>query len=92
MTISRAPEDGQAETGLSRRLHAVERRERELEQALAAVAAQQERLAAIRAEYETLREGLIERTREVQLERELLREERAKVVAESLARSDVALH
>ena len=49
MTISRLPEDAPSESDLTRRLRAVERRERELEQALAAVASQRERLSAIQA-------------------------------------------
>lgn len=72
-------------------MRAVERRERQLDQALAAVSAQREQLAAIQAEYERRRDGLIARTREVELELERLRAERAKVVAHSLAQ-DRALH
>jgi hypothetical protein len=87
VTISRVPEDTQPESELTRRLRAVERRERELEQALAAVSAQRERLAAIQAEYEQRREGLVERTREAQIERELLREERARIIAAGLAQT-----
>lgn len=69
----------------------MERRERQLDQALAAVAAQREQLAAIQAEYERRRQGLIERTREVEAERDRLRANRADSVAESLAQ-DRALH
>ena len=72
-------------------MRALERRERQLDQALAAVAAQREQLAAIQAEYERRRDGLIQRTREVETERDRLRAERAEVVADSLAR-DRALH
>ena len=63
----------------------MERRERQLDQALAAVASQREQLAAIQAEYERRREGLIARTREVEVERDRLRAEREpRVVAHSL--------
>jgi len=85
MTISPLPLPEDAGSELTRRLRELERRERELDQALAAVEAQRERLAAIQAEYERRREGLIERTREAQLERDLLREERARVIAAGLS-------
>jgi hypothetical protein len=80
-----------SEAELARRIRAVERRERQLDQALAAVAAQRDQLAAIQAEYEIRRQGLIARTREVERERDRLRAERADLVAESLKR-DAALH
>ena len=66
-------------------MRAVEKRERQLDQALAAVAAQREQLAAIQADYERRRQGLIERAREVQIERERLHAERAEIVAENLS-------
>ncbi len=85
MAISRPPEDAPTESDVTERLRAVERRERELEQALAAVASQRERLSAIQAEYERRREGLIERTREVQAERDALRDERARLIAANIS-------
>ena len=91
MTISRLPEETPTAAELSRRTREVERRERQLDQALAAVASQREQLAAIQAEYELRRQGLIERTREVEVERDRLRAERAELVAASLAQ-DSALH
>jgi hypothetical protein len=91
LTISRLPEETPAEAELASRMRAVERRERQLDQALAAVAAQREQLAAIQAEYERRRDGLIQRTREVEVERDQLRAVRAEAVAESLAQ-DRALH
>ena len=91
MTISRLPEETPTAAELSRRMREVERRERQLDQALAAVASQREQLAAIQAEYELRRQGLIERTREVEVERDRLRAERAELVAASLTQ-DRALH
>ena len=91
MTVSRLPEESPAETELAHRLRAVERRERQLDQALAAVAAQREQLSAIQGEYERRRDGLIARTREVEIELSRLRAERAELVADSLAQ-DRALH
>jgi vacuolar-type H+-ATPase subunit I/STV1 len=85
------PEHIPTESELVRSLREVERRERQLDQALAAVAAQREQLAAVQAEYERRRLGLIERTREVEAERDRLRAARADLVAESLAQ-DRALH
>jgi flagellar motility protein MotE (MotC chaperone) len=85
VTISRLPEELPTEMELERRVRAVERRERQLDQALAALASQREQLAAIQAEYERRREGLLERTREVEAERQRLRAERAEVVAHSLS-------
>jgi hypothetical protein len=85
------PEQVPSEQELARRMREVERRERQLDQALAAVAAQREQLAAIQAEYERRRQGLIERTREVEAERDRLRAEHADRVAESLSQ-DRALH
>ena len=80
-----------SEIELARRLRALERRERQLDQALAAVAAQRDQLAAIQAEYELRRQGLIARTREVETERDRLRAVRADLVAESLKQAS-ALH
>lgn len=91
MTVFPLPEQAHSAAELGRRLREVERRERQLDQALAGVAAQREQLAAIQAEYELRRRGLIERTREVEAERDHLRAERADRVAESLSR-DRALH
>jgi vacuolar-type H+-ATPase subunit I/STV1 len=85
------PEHVPTESELVRSLREVERRERQLDQALAAVAAQREQLAAVQAEYERRRLGLIERTREVEAERDRLRASRADLVAESLSQ-DRALH
>ena len=59
-------------------MRAIEKRERQLDQALAAVNAQREQLAAIQADYERRRQGLIERAREVQTERERLHAERGR--------------
>ena len=91
MAVFPLPEQGPSEAELARRLRELERRERQLDQALAAVAAQREQLAAIQGEYERRRLGLIERTREVEAERDRLRADRADRVADSLAR-DRALH
>jgi len=91
LTVSRLPEDTPTETELARRMRALERRERQLDQALAAVASQRKQLAAIQSEYERRRDGLIQRTREIEIERSRLRAEQADVVAESLAR-DRPLH
>ena len=71
---------------MARRLREIERRERQLDQALAAVASQREQLAAIQADYEMRRKTLVERAREVQAERERLQAERAEAIAESLSR------
>lgn len=83
--LSQSKQNEPTESELARRLRAVEKRERQLDQALASVAAQQEQLAAIRADYERRRQGLIERAREVQAERERLHAERAEIVAENLS-------
>jgi uncharacterized coiled-coil DUF342 family protein len=91
VTISRLPEELPTEMELERRVREVERRERQLDQALAALASQRDQLAAIQAEYERRREGLLERTREVEAERQRLRADRAEVVAHSLSQSH-ALH
>jgi hypothetical protein len=91
MTIAPLPDQIQTEAELARRMREVERRERQLDQALAAVSAQREQLAAIQAEYELRRHGLIARTREVEAELARLRAERAEVVAHSLSQ-DRALH
>jgi uncharacterized coiled-coil DUF342 family protein len=91
MAISRPPVEIPSETELARRAREIERRERLLDQVLAAVASQREQLAAIQAEYEQRRDGLIARTREVEAERDRLRAERAELVAESLGRES-ALH
>ena len=91
MAVFQVPEHIPTEAELVRSLREVERRERQLDQALAAIAAQREQLAAIQAEYERRRLGLIERTREVEAERDCLRADRADRVAESLSQ-DRALH
>ena len=91
MTVSRLPDEIPSETELAQRMRAVERRERQLDQALAAIAAQREQLSAIQEEYTRRRDGLIARTREVEAELERIRTERAEVVAISLAQ-DRALH
>ena len=56
-------------------MRALERRERQLDQALAAVAAQREQLAAIQAEYEAPGTGSSSGQREVETERDRLRAE-----------------
>ena len=91
MAVFPVPEHIPTESELVRSLREVERRERQLDQALAAVAAQREQLAAVQAEYERRRLGLIERTREVEAERDRLRAIQADRVAESLSQ-DRALH
>jgi hypothetical protein len=88
LTTPDTSQDQQSEpsaTELARRMRAVEKRERQLDQALAAVAAQREQLAAIQADYERRRRVLIERAREVQAERERLHAERAEIAAENLS-------
>ena len=87
VTVPGLPETPQSAADLDRRLRAVEKRERQLDQALAAVAAQREQLAAVQADYERRRDGLIARTREVQAELERLRAERAELVADDLTRN-----
>lgn len=72
------------EAELSRRLAEVERREEDVERAQAALEAQRERLDAVRREYESRRDALAERAREVDRERDRLRDDRAELVAESL--------
>jgi len=84
--LSHTTESPPTERELARRLRAIEKRERQLDQALAAVASQREQLASIQADYERRRQGLIERAREVQVERERLHAERAELVAENLSR------
>jgi hypothetical protein len=91
VTVFRLPEEVPTEIELTRRMRALERRERQLDQALAAVASQREQLAAIQADYERRREGLIQRAREVEAERDRLRAERAEIVADSLSQNR-ALH
>jgi NADH:ubiquinone oxidoreductase subunit E len=83
--VSQDQQSRPTETELARRVRAIEKRERQLDQALAAVNAQREQLAAIQADYERRRQGLIERAREVQTERERLHAERAEIVAETLS-------
>jgi hypothetical protein len=89
VTIAPLPEQIPTEAELARRMRTVERRERQLDQALAAVSAQREQLAAIQSEYELRRQGLIARKVEAELAR--LRAERAEVVAHSLSQ-ERALH
>jgi hypothetical protein len=91
VTIAPLPEQIPTEAELARRMRTVERRERQLDQALAAVSAQREQLVAIQSEYELRRQGLIARTREVEAELARLRAERAEVVAHSLSQ-ERALH
>jgi chromosome segregation ATPase len=69
-------------------LSEVDRRDRELEQAVDAVEAQRARLESVRAEYEERRDALVARTREVEAERNRLREERAQLVCASLDLED----
>jgi hypothetical protein len=73
---------------LEAQLAEVERRERELEKAVDAVEAQRDRLESIRGEYEERRDALVQRTREVEAERNRLREERAQLVCASLDLED----
>jgi predicted nucleic acid-binding Zn-ribbon protein len=85
--LSQNQQDRPTETELARRMRAIEKRERQLDQALAAVSAQREQLAAIQADYERRRKGLIERAREVQAERERLHAERAEMIAGILSQN-----
>jgi hypothetical protein len=62
----------------------VERRERELERLEAAVDAQRQRLVAVQGEYESRRDALAARGREIEVERSRLRDEQAQLVAASL--------
>jgi chromosome segregation ATPase len=74
-----------SEDELVARLVALERRERELDQAVEAVDSQRKRLESVRAEYESRRDALTERAREVEAERNRLRVEQARLVTESFA-------
>src|ERR1700751_3809431 len=85
VTISRLPEELPTEMELERRVREVEQRERQLDQALAALASQRDQLAAIQAEDAGGRGGMLGRTREVEAERQRLRADRAEVVAHSLS-------
>jgi flagellin-like hook-associated protein FlgL len=91
LTVSRTPEETLSDAELARRMREIERRERQLDQALAAVDAQRAQLVAIQAEYGRRRDGLLARTREVEAERNQLRADRADRVAESLEQES-ALH
>jgi hypothetical protein len=90
------PEDGVAETAASAALEAaleariveVERREHELQMAVAAVEAQRALLESVQHEYEQRLGGLGERTREVEAERNRLRDEQAQLVCASLELED----
>jgi chromosome segregation ATPase len=76
------------ETELEARLLEVERRERELQLMVEAGEAQRERLAATTLEYEERRDVLGTRAREVEAERNRLRDEQAQLVCASLALED----
>jgi hypothetical protein len=85
---SRARASSTLQAELEARLAEVERRDRELEKAVDAVEAQRDRLESVRCEYEERRDALVERTREVEAERNRLREERAQLVCASLDLED----
>lgn len=73
------------EAALEARLAEVELRDRELQGAVEAVESQRARLEEVRQEYESRLDALIVRTREVELERNRLRDEQAQLVCASLA-------
>jgi hypothetical protein len=91
-----APEDEPAvtaastalEAALEARLHEVERRERELQMTVEAVEAQRALLESVQNEYEQRLNGLGDRTREVETERNRLRDEQAQLVCASLELED----
>ena len=74
--LRRAEESHSGEDELARRLEWAERNERELEEMLATVQAQRERLESVRIQYEERCAALAEQTREVAAEREQLQAER----------------
>jgi hypothetical protein len=91
-----APEDEPAvtaastalEAALEARLHEVERRERELQMTVEAVEAQRALLESVQHEYEQRLNGLGDRKREVETERNRLRDEQAQLVCASLELED----
>jgi hypothetical protein len=76
------------EQALEARLLEVEQRERELQAMIEAVAAQRELIESVRSEYQLRLDGLGERTREVEAERNRLRDEQAQLVCASLELED----
>jgi chromosome segregation ATPase len=76
------------EQALEARLLEVEQRERELQAMIEAVAAQRELIESVRSEYQLRLDGLAERTREVEAERNRLRDEQAQLVCASLELED----
>jgi hypothetical protein len=76
------------EAELEARLREVERRERELQMTVEAVEAQRALLESVQHEYERRLNGLGERTREVEAERNRLRDEQAQLVCASLELED----
>lgn len=76
------------EAALEARLREVERREHELQMTVEAVEAQRALLESVQREYEQRLGGLGERTREVEVERNRLRDEQAQLVCASLELED----
>jgi hypothetical protein len=76
------------EAALEARLREVERREHELQMTVEAVEAQRALLESVQHEYEQRLNGLGERTREVEVERNRLRDEQAQLVCASLELED----
>jgi hypothetical protein len=76
------------EAALEARLRDVERREHELQMTVEAVEAQRALLESVQHEYEQRLDGLGERTREVEVERNRLRDEQAQLVCASLELED----
>jgi peptidoglycan hydrolase CwlO-like protein len=72
------------EADVNRRIADLERREADVQRAQDALQAQRERLDAVREEYESRRDSLASRARELDRERNRLRDDRADLVAESL--------
>jgi chromosome segregation ATPase len=72
------------EADLSLRLADVERREQAVQRAEDALASQRERLDAVRLEYESRRDALVARGRELALERDRLRDDRAELIAQTM--------
>lgn len=72
------------EADINRRLADVERRELAVQRAEDALAAQRGRLDAVRAEYESRRDALVARGRELAVERDRLRDDRAELVVQTM--------
>lgn len=77
------------ELDLAARVAGVERRERELARTVEAVEAQRQRLEDVRVEYETRRDALSQRTREVEAELTRLREEQARLASAAIVEAPV---